>query len=234
MARQAAGTITGQKLGRYRIVEKIGAGGMGDVYRAHDEHLDREVAIKVLPPETIADSHSLQRFHNEAMALSRLNHPNICSIYDVDQQAGQPFIVMELLEGQTLTERIAGRPLRLDELLDLAIQIADALETAHAKGIVHRDIKPGNIFVLSRGQAKVLDFGLAKLTLPSTGDIRRPDWRNFDHARGRGGHHAISSAGAGTGQGSGRTRRPVQFWSGALRDDNRAAGILRKHLGDCL
>src|SRR5271166_2871018 len=170
MARQAAGqgTITGQKLGRYRIVEKIGAGGMGDVYRAHDEHLDREVAIKVLPPETIADSHSLQRFHNEAMALSRLNHPNICSIYDVDEHAGQPFIVMELLEGQTLTERIAGRPLHLDELLDLAIQIADALETAHAKGIVHRDIKPGNIFVLARGQAKVLDFGLAKLALPHT------------------------------------------------------------------
>jgi non-specific serine/threonine protein kinase len=172
MTRQAVGqgTITGQKLGRYRIVEKIGAGGMGDVYRAHDEHLDREVAIKMLPPETIADGHSLQRFHNEAMALSRLNHPNICSIYDVDLQAGQPFIVMELLEGQTLNERIAGRPLRLDELLDLAIQIADALETAHAKGIVHRDIKPGNIFVLSRGQAKVLDFGLAKLTLPSTGE----------------------------------------------------------------
>ena len=170
MTRQTAGqgTITGQKLGRYRIVEKIGAGGMGDVYRAHDEHLDREVAIKVLPPETIADGHSLQRFHNEAMALSRLNHPNICSIYDVDEHAGQPFIVMELLEGQTLTERIAGRPLHLDELLDLAIQIADALETAHAKGIVHRDIKPGNIFVLARGQAKVLDFGLAKLALPHT------------------------------------------------------------------
>jgi serine/threonine protein kinase/Flp pilus assembly protein TadD len=170
MARQAVGqgTITGQKLGRYRIVEKIGAGGMGDVYRAHDEHLDREVAIKVLPPETIADSNALQRFHNEALALSRLNHRNICSIYDVDEHAGQPFIVMELLEGQTLAERIAGRPLPLDELLDLAIQIADALETAHAKGIVHRDIKPGNIFVLSRGQAKVLDFGLAKLALRPT------------------------------------------------------------------
>jgi eukaryotic-like serine/threonine-protein kinase len=170
MAKQAVGqaTIVGQRLGRYRLVEKIGAGGMGDVYRAHDEHLDREVAIKVLPPGTAVDGRSLKRFHNEAIALSRLNHSNICTIYDVDEHAGQPFIVMELLVGQTLTERIAGRPLHLDELLDLAIQIADALETAHAKGIVHRDIKPGNIFVLSRGQAKVLDFGLAKLAMPPT------------------------------------------------------------------
>ena len=109
MANQAVGqgTVVGQRLGHYRIVEKIGAGGMGDVYRAHDEHLDREVAIKVLPPGTLADGRSLQRFHNEAIALSRLNHPNICTIYDVDEHAGQQFIVMELLEGQTLTERIA-------------------------------------------------------------------------------------------------------------------------------
>jgi len=160
-------TIVGQTLGHYRIIEKIGAGGMGDVYRAHDEHLGREVAIKVLPPGVLTAGRSLKRFHNEAIALSRLNHPNICTIYDVDEHAGQQFIVMELLEGQTLTERIGGRPLRLDELLNLAIQIADALEAAHAKGIVHRDIKPANIFILSRGQAKVLDFGLAKMATPS-------------------------------------------------------------------
>jgi serine/threonine protein kinase/Tfp pilus assembly protein PilF len=168
MAKQAVGkdTVVGQSLGRYRIVEKIGAGGMGDVYRARDGHLERDVAIKVLLPGVLTNRSSLRRFHNEAKALSQLNHPNICTIYDVEEHAGQHFIVMELLEGQTLAERIAGRPLRLDEMLTLAIQIADALETAHDKGIVHRDIKPTNIFVLERGQAKVLDFGLAKLTLP--------------------------------------------------------------------
>jgi serine/threonine protein kinase/lipoprotein NlpI len=162
-------TVVGQRLGHYRIVEKIGSGGMGDVYRALDEHLDREVAIKVILRGKLASRTSLGRFQQEALALSRLNHPNICTIYDVDEHSGRQFIVMELLEGQTLEERIAGRPLRLDELLNLAIQIADGLETAHSNGVVHRDIKPSNIFVLRRGQAKILDFGLAKLVLRPKG-----------------------------------------------------------------
>ena len=162
-------TVVGQRLGHYRIVAKIGSGGMGDVYRAHDEHLDREVAIKVILRGKLASRTSLGRFQQEALALSRLNHPNICTIYDVDEHSGRQFIVMELLEGQTLEERIAGRPLRLDELLNLAIQIADGLETAHSNGVVHRDIKPSNIFVLRRGQAKILDFGLAKLALRPKG-----------------------------------------------------------------
>jgi len=171
MADQAVSddAVVGQTLGHYRIVEKIGRGGMGDVYRAHDEHLDREVAIKVLLREKLASRTSLGRFHQEATALSRLNHPNICTIFDVDEHAGRQFIAMELLEGQTLEERIAGRPLRLDELLNLAIQIADALETAHGTGIVHRDIKPSNIFVVNRGQIKILDFGLAKLAMSPKG-----------------------------------------------------------------
>ena len=170
MAKQALDqdSLVGHALGHYRIVEKIGAGGMGEVYRAHDEHLDREVAIKILLPELSAHQSALNRFHNEAKSLSQLNHPNICTIYDIGEYASQHFIVMELLEGQTLAERIAGRPLRLDELLDLAIQIAEALEAAHAKGIVHRDIKPTNIFVLERRRTKVLDFGLAKLASQRT------------------------------------------------------------------
>ena len=166
MANPGSGLSTpvGQSLGHYRILEKIGEGGMGSVYRAHDEKLDRDVAIKVLPPESLRKQTSLKRLQNEATALARLNHPNICTIFDVDEQDGQLFFVMELLEGDTLQERIGGRPMRLDELLELGIQIADALQTAHAQGVVHRDIKPSNVFVLRRGQAKVLDFGLAKFT----------------------------------------------------------------------
>src|SRR3989304_2263638 len=220
--------MIGRTLGHYRIVEKIGKGGMGEVYRARDEHLNRDVAVKVLPPGTLADDAARKRFHKEALALSKLNHPNIATVHDFDTEDGVDFLVMEHIAGVTLAEKLAGGPLPEQEVARLGTEVAAALEEAHEHGVVHRDLKPRNIKVTPKGQVKVLDFGLARLLKPfsETGSTE-----SLTETPRPGGALSPWGSGAVAGPAGRRSQRHVGPGGGALRGGDRCAAVPGRERG---